>query len=223
MIGIIIIGFIIAATSANEPNSIEQKLLSLAISLLIVGGLAFLFYNMVKNLKNIPQYFLIIVGFILILVGMAQHFNQSTLFVSFMFGTILANLPLNTWKLFQTISNAEQPIYLLLLVFMGASLNEIGINVFLFAIGLSIIRLAMKYMSGRLIFLKFDPNERFSRIIGLAGIGMGGLSVAMVIDYHLAGVSVEAEFILLIIGLSYLWNDALSLAIIKPVLKPDMK
>ncbi len=221
MLGVITVGLIMTGMKQTLGSSHYHVALTISLSILIVTILAALFYFVVKDIRSVPQYFLIIVGFVLFLVGMALHLGQSSLFMAFIFGVVLANLPLNTWKLFQTIANAEKPIYLILLVFMGASLAKLNYLVVIATILFSIWRILNKYVVGRIVFKNIDKNKEFPGIIGLTGIGMGGLSLALGIDYHLSSASGGGEFILSIIALSYLVNDTISLNVLKPVIKTN--
>lgn len=219
IIGVLIIGLFATGGNYIQNESMFLNAANLFFSIIIVVILAIIFYFMVNSIKNVQQYFLILIGFILFLVGTALHFNSSALFLPFVFGFILTNLPINTWKLFHAIANAEKPIYLLLLIFMGASLPGLDIFVLLLALVFVIWRICCKYIAGRIVIFGYSKDKQLSQTVGLAGIGMGGLTLALGIDYHISSVAIRGEFILLILAMSYLINDTFSVALLKPIIK----
>lgn len=214
MVSIVIIGIMIFL--GNELKN-EVPIIIKNMSILLAGAtiMAIIFYYIAKDIKSVPQYFLLIIGFILMLVGTAMHMGQSVIFISFLFGMILANLPINTWKLFQTISNTEKPIYLLLLIFIGARLPQSTYMLLLIIIIYSFGRFIIKYISSWIIISKFRELKPNIGIIGLSGIGMGGLSLAFGLDYYLLNNYSFGENVLLILAVAYILNDTFSLKLLE--------
>jgi len=223
MLGVVITGIVLMSVQTLSGRTFTGSIINLIISSSIVIILSLIFFLMTKDINSISQYFLIILGFILFLVGMALYLGQSALFISFIFGLVLANLPIKTWKLFQTIVKSEKPIYLLLVIFMGASLSNINNLIIIFTIILSFWRIAGKYLSGRLTLNQFDHEKNFSSIIGLSGIGIGGLSLALGLDFHISVITNNSGMILNIIAFLYIINDTISLKIVKPFMGKDGK
>ncbi len=219
ILGVIIIGLFVTGINYTRSESMLLSISNLIISIAIIIILAIVFYFMVNNIKNAQQYFLILIGFILFIVGTALQLEQSALFMSFLFGAVLANLPINTRNLFQAITKAEKPIYLLLLIFMGASLPEMNVFVLVSALVFVFWRIFSKYIVGRIVFFNFYQDKKLSKTIGFAGVGMGGLTLALGIDYHISSIAINGEFILVILALSYLINDTFSVALLKPIIK----
>lgn len=218
MVGIIIMGLIISVINYNAIG-FSKTILDLIVSITISIILAFLFYFVTKEIKNFQQYFLVIIGFLLLVVGSALQLKQSSVFIAFLFGFVLANLPINTWKLFQTISNTEKPIYLLLLIFIGASI--ININIFIVATGIvfTLWRIASKYLVGILTIFSIDENKIMRKSAGIMGIGMGGLSLALILDYQMLNNSPNIEILTGIIITTFLITDGMSFIITNPIIK----
>jgi hypothetical protein len=210
MASIVIIGIMLFLSHEIE-NEIPTMLKNLSIVLIGASIMAILFYYTAKYIKSVPQYFLLIVGFLLILVGTAMHMGHSAIFISFLFGMVLANLPINTWKLFQTISSTEKPIYLILLIFVGARLtfsNPIIISLILIFV---LLRFFIKLASSWLIISKFQEFKQHRKTIGYSSIGMGGLSLALALDYSLLSNYSMGGDVLIILSLAYILNDTFSL------------
>jgi len=214
MVSIVIIG-IMTFLSYELHNEVPKMLKNMSILLIGATIMAILFYYTAKYIKTIPQYFLLIVGFILILVGTAMHMGHSAIFTSFFFGMVLANLPINTWKLFQTISSTEKPIYLILLIFIGARLTYATSTIIAVILIFVIFRFLIKYSSSWLIISKFEEFRSYIKIIGYSGVGMGGLSLAFGLDYYLLNNYVFGGDVLFILAMAYIINDTFSLKLLE--------
>ena len=214
MVSIVIIG-LMTFLSNELHNEIPKMFKNMSIILVGASIMAILFYYIAKYIKTIPQYFLLIVGFLLILVGTAMHIGHSAIFVSFFFGMILANLPINTWKLFQTISSTEKPIYLILLIFIGARLTFTSPAIITLILIFVILRFAIKQTSSRFIVSKFEEFRNHTKIIGYSGVGMGGLSLAFGLDYYLLNNYTFGEDVLFVLAMAYIINDTFSLKLLE--------
>lgn len=218
MLGIIIIGLVLSWYNYLALE-VTKIMMDISIAVIIVILLALLFYYITKEIKNVQQYFLIIIGFLLLIVGTALQLKQSSLFIAFLFGFALANLPINTWKLFQTISNTEKPIYLLLLIFIGANIVNINVIIIVSGILFTLWRMASKYLGGQITLLAFYENKKKRTISSLMGIGMSGVSLAIILDYKMLSGTSNIEILVGIIITSFFINDGLAFVITNPLLK----
>lgn len=214
MIGIVIIGIMIFLSIEIK----KEFSLLLRNMMILFGGasvMAVLFYFTAQHIKTIPQYFLLIIGFILILVGTAIHIGHSVIFISFIFGVVLANLSINTWKLYQTISSTEKPIYLIMLILIGARLPLSGTFIALLIILYIIIRFIINFGVTTLIISRFEEFKPHLNIIRYAVVGMGGLSLAFGLDYYLLNSYSLGSDVLFILAISYIVNDTFSLKLLE--------
>jgi hypothetical protein len=214
MVSIVIIGIIIFFS--NEMKH-EIPVIIKKMAILFAGAsiMAILFYLIAKSIKSVPQYFLLIIGFILILVGTAMHMGHSAIFSSFIFGMVLANLPINTWKLFQTISSTEKPIYLMLLIFVGANLSFSSPIIIVVILIFIVLRFVINYFSSWLIISRFMELKPYFKTIGYAGIGMGGLSLAFGLDFYMINNYGYGKEVLFVLSIAYIVNDTFSLKILE--------
>ena len=219
MVSIVIIGAMIFLSNEFK-NEIPSILINMSIILMGATVMAVLFFYTAKYIKTIPQYFLLIVGFLLILVGTAMHIGHSVIFISFFFGMVLANLPINTWKLFQTISNTEKPIYLILLILTGSRLSFTSPIIIVVIAIFIVFRFLIKYGSSWLIISKFKELKPHIKTIGYSGIGMGGLSLALGLDYYLLNNYTFGGDVLFILAIAYIVNDTFSLKILEKKIQP---
>lgn len=217
MFGILLFGF--SLILFNKFFNDNQSLwIASGISLVFSISLAFLFYKLSKGIKNQQQYFLILIGFLLIMVGVALNLNISLLFISFVFGVTLANLPISTRNLYLSISNAEKPMYFLMLIFTGACINEITPMLIFYLFLFVLVRVGLKYIAGSISVFSIIESERPNSRIGFTHLGMGGVALAMALDYHLSIATDISHAILFIISGAVILNDIISIKLSRVVL-----
>ena len=177
--------------------------------------MSWLFYKISIMIDNLHQFFLVLIGFVLVIVGVALNLNQSVLLISFIFGVVLTNLPVDTRKLYQSIDNAEKPLYYLMMIFIGAILGNIDIDLLLIIFIMVIFRLAIKYLAGNLARFPLQAIKNHHSRIGLPKIGMGGIALAMSLDFHLSLQNEFSQKILFIVSVMAIINVIISAGIFR--------
>jgi Kef-type K+ transport system membrane component KefB len=177
--------------------------------------MSWLFYKISIMIDNLHQIFLVLIGFVLVIVGVALNLNQSVLLISFLFGVVLTNLPVDTRKLYQSIDNAEKPLYYLMMIFIGASIGEIYIEHLYIIFTLVILRIGIKYLAGSLAGYPFRKIRVHHSGIGLPKIGMGGVALAMALDFHLSSQNDFSQIILFIISAMAIVNVIISIEVLR--------
>jgi hypothetical protein len=152
-------------------------------------------------------------------VGIAMNLNISILFFSFLFGIIITNLPIATRKLYQNIANAEKPLYFLMLVFVGAYVQYISLAMAVMLILFIFLRIMIKFFSGYLARLPIMAKDRPISTIGLTHLGMGGVSLAMALDYYRMDTNPTSYIILVLSVGAVLVTDLFSLKAVKDLFK----
>jgi Kef-type K+ transport system membrane component KefB len=186
------------------------------VILMIFGSVLFslfmswLFYKISITINNLHQFFVILIGFLLVIVGVALSMNQSVLLISFLFGVMLTNLPVDTRKLYQSIDSAEKPLYYLMMIFIGAIIGEIVIEYLLIMIFLVILRVLIKYLAGNFARRPFKTFKQHDPRIGLPKIGMGGIALAMALDFHLSTHDEFSRIVLFIVAAMAITNVVIS-------------
>ena len=216
ILGLLVFGIIMILNNQIVMNDILAIIVIFA-SIIFSILLAYLFYVLSKETKNDQQYFLILIGFLLVLVGCSLNLNMSLLFTSFIFGATLSNLPVNTKKLYHSISDAEKPLYYLMLIFVGASIAKISLYLFYLLIAFVVLRIALKYSAGFLSRYLIYPSQRPPRTIGLPHVGMGGMALAIVLDFHLSYMNETSQAILFIVAGSVIANALISSKVMRMV------
>jgi len=177
--------------------------------------MSWLFYKISIKIDNLHQFFLVLIGFVLVIVGVALNLNQSVLLISFIFGVVLTNLSVDTRKLYQSIENAEKPLYYLMMIFIGAIIGRIDFEHLFIILILVILRIAVKYLAGNLSRISFRTLRNHNSRIGLPKIGMGGIALAMALDFHLSSLNDFSQFILLIVSAMTITNVVISTGVFR--------
>jgi len=180
----------------------------LSSTYVIIGSLgfsflmAYLFYRVAENIKNEQQYFLLLVGFLLVLTGVTLNLNISLIFSSFVFGVILTNLPIETRKLYHSIADVEKPLYFLMVIFVGASIVEFYLPMLTITLVFILSRTIIKYAAGYGARFAIENPRSLPHKIGIEHLGMGGIALAMVLDYHLNFNNLSSQYLLIIVAIS---------------------
>ena len=218
MLGVFIFGIVLIFFNPILGLNI-LTLLSLVLSVSFSAVMAYLFFIISKRVSSEQQFFLLLVGFLLVIVGVAMNVNISLICTSFFFGVVLTNLPLATKNLYHSIAQVEKPLYYLMLIFVGASIYSVTLDAIYLVILFIIIRFLLKLSSGFAARLSIIPQERPIKTIGLPHLGMGGLAVAMILDYHVSYPTELSQSLLFAIAFSMIITTLASPRIFKLTLK----
>ncbi len=216
ILGILLLGIMMALITdlsflGSYQINIEMIILSIAI-----GILTTYFYHLLsKNIKGEQENFLLILGLLIFLVGIAYYLNQSLLFIAFVFGTGLSHLPVSTKKQYLILQEAEKPLYILLLIFVGVNINFASFYYIIYLVIFLVINITSKLISGYLANYIIIKSDRPPGSIGLANVGLGGLSLAIILDFHLTNISDYSKLLIFIVAMSIIINDVISIYYLK--------
>lgn len=225
MLGIILVGLVMSYTSdISFLNIYNPGVLIIFVSIIIGTIASYLFCLLSKDMKTDQEIFLLVLGLLLFIVGIAFYLKQSLLFMSFVFGFGIANLPVNTKKIYLSIQQVEKPLYILLLIFVGANLEFESKEYWLYLAVFIAVNLFAKMISGYFANFSMSQNSRIHKTIGMANLSMGGLSLAIILDFHLTNVSGYSQLLLFILAVSLVINDIISFKYLeKKVVQPEIK
>jgi uncharacterized membrane protein YhaH (DUF805 family) len=140
------------------------------------------------------------------------------LFVAFVYGFGLSNFKVNTKKLYINIQNVEKPLYILLLIFVGANITyengQYTIYLLIFMLTHFLVLLFAGYAANSITRKRLHMRDS----IGLANLGMGGLSVAIIMDFHLIHPSSFSRLLIFIVAISIIIYDLISYKFLKFIL-----
>lgn len=161
-----------------------------AASLLLGLALGLLFNSFARHRHEERELTMLIIAFTVFAGGVATYLHLSSLFICVVMGTVLANLLPASEKIFRVLSSREKPILVLLLVLTGASwrieeVEQLSLIWILLGVYLA-ARTAGKLGAMALVRLTArDDLERGAALGGLALLGQGGMSLALIANYQL--------------------------------------
>jgi Kef-type K+ transport system membrane component KefB len=170
---------------------------------------ALLYSKIIKKAKSDQEKLLYIFGFIFLTIGFAVYLNQSILFSTFIFGFAIANFDKSKKDLYLTIQNLEKHLYILLMIFAGINLS-LNISYVPLLLIFIIFHIIAKYFGGFGGNYLFRKQIKTNNKIGLGSLAMGGLSLAIILDYHLKDISDLSHMLLFVVTISIIFNDIIS-------------
>ncbi|MBD3224503.1 MAG: hypothetical protein GF313_07225 [Caldithrix sp.] len=224
ILGVIVMGIILGIQGEIKFMDIYvYGYFNIFIYVMVIVSASLIFYYLIKQFNTDEELLLLILGLILVVVGGAFYLKQSLVFASFVFGAIIANLDIPTKKLYLYIQKLEQPLYIILLIFTGMLLNiRQGFNVWLILIFLA-VHIIAKFIAGYSATHVISGMRKIPSSIGLANLGMGGLSLVIILDFHISTNSIFSETMLMIIAFAILLNDIIGFWYLEGVLLKRMK
>lgn len=226
VLGVLAGGMVFIAGTAFYWHGEESMLkgLQMLFPYGVVGAAIFMYSYIYENMKTGQEKFLLFISLLIITIGIAYKFSQSILFFSFLFGFGLANSKIPSRQLYRDIQELEKPLYILLLIFTGINLKLYSEPaILIFAVVFIIFRLIIKYVSESTVYIVSEKDQTIPHTIGIAGIGIGGLALAMALDYLIIYNTQTASIILFIIVVSLVPNDLFSILYIKKALTKRKK
>ncbi len=186
-------------------NGFMWLLVSLLIGVLLGGILHYLTSERLEN----REILLILTGSVIFSVGIATYLHLSPLFINFLMGVTLTNLPNFTrGRVSNMIVSTEKPFYVVFMLLAGALCPSVSWLMFSLAILYVLIRGASLvlgfYASNRLFFRKKNTMTNW---LGLAMLPQGGVAIALTMDYLLIYPGPYAELAFGVVILSVLINQ----------------
>lgn len=199
---------------------IEQGLGVLAVLGLCIG-LLILFSLFIAGRLNEGEMVLVVIGMTVITSGAASILNFSPLFTNFFMGICLVNLSRNKESIFNMLVAIEKPIYLLILIFLGATWQLDSGWLFFWALAYAIFRGLGKLSGGYLLRYLNPELKPYSPFLGLGLLSPGGLPMAVLLDFN-QGFPLEASSkIISIVLLAVIYSDIASPHLLGKVIKID--
>ena len=209
LLGIFSIGAVVLVVAALGAKTGTQIVLHSFIVLAVSLVSGTIFYFLTKEKRNDEERFLFIVGLLMFVVGVALYFSMSVLLAALIFGALVANTSKETRNLYHNVQQVEKPMYILLLIFTGINIS-LQINFYMLII-FFVVHILAKLGAEYLANYSLGKQERHSGWLGFGNIGMGGLSLAIILDYYLIHSAQPGEGLLLIVIVTLLLQDGIAL------------
>lgn len=186
-------------------NSLKWFFTSLAMG--IIPALILISLSRVRFSQQ--EYFVFLIGTVMFCAGLSYEMRYSPLIAGLVCGVVTANYCRHHLRALSEVLRAEKPIYIILLLLLGASWNFrldfnlviTGIYFFVRALG----KVIGTFAASRV----FKPDYPVPPTLGLGLISEGGLAVAIIINFKLLYPAVGDSLITVII-LAVFANELLS-------------
>ncbi|MBN1225320.1 MAG: cation:proton antiporter, partial [Candidatus Aminicenantes bacterium] len=175
------------------------------------AALGFLFHLLTKKRTSEQEFLVFVVGLVFFASGAAFYFNLSPLYVSMVMGIVYSNLTRTHEKLYPLLLSTEKPLYIVLLILIGA--------LWVFRFDWVIVTLVLAFIAARIIgytvplpiyriLLKFPfPLPPF---FGLSFLSVGGIGVALAVSLKLAYPMAMTDIFLSVALLAAIVSEFLS-------------
>ena len=155
------------------------------------------------------EYLVFLVGTIMFSGGLAHYLNHSPLVSGLICGIMVANFCRHRLRAMEIVVHAEKSIYIILLLFVGASW-QLSIDFSLLIAPIYLISRLFGKTSGAWVAVRvFKPRFKTPHRLGLGLISEGGLAVAIILEFCMFNPS-YANFLITVIIISILTNELLS-------------
>ena len=183
------------------------------VSVLIGLVLGLLFYSFARHRHGENELIFFIVAFTVFSGGIASYLGLSSLFINAVIGITLANRLEISERVFRVLAEREKPILIVFLVLVGASWQVVSAGaaggvLLMLAVYLA-ARLAGKL--GSLVALRplfVDRLEAGGALAGLALLGQGGMSLALIANYQLLFDGPISTFVVTVALLAVVLGEA---------------
>jgi NhaP-type Na+/H+ or K+/H+ antiporter len=157
-----------------------QAVGKIILSMLLGSVIAFLVSKVSVYLKRSETMLTFILGAILTNTGLAIYFDLSPLLTNMFFGAMLVNIDKTAFRYFDSLSNADWPLYVMFYVIAGANL-EIGLLSNLGFIGsIYIVFRTLGLFGGAYVGgIVVQTEKKITRYLGLALMPQAGVAIGL--------------------------------------------
>ena len=179
-------GFYYSRAGGGIIPALEWTVVSALIGLV----LGLLFYSYARHRHSENELAMMIIAFTIFSGGIAVYLNLSSLFVNIVLGVTLANLLPTSERIFRVLVSRERPILIVLLVLVGANWIPFPQGRLVTVAALLALYLAARVL-GKVISVAMvrpfirEELAQGGRAAGLALLGQGGMSVALIANYQI--------------------------------------
>lgn len=181
-------------------------------------GLLLLYVLLFSQRRDNSQVRLIVIGMIVYTSGVASILNFSPLLVNFFLGFCIVNFTREKERIYNILMAVEKPMYLLLLVFLGATLQLSSLWIAVLSIQYCFFRMLGKAIGGYICRFTNANLKSQPAVLGLGLLEQGGLPFAMLYDFQKGFPYSNTLFISSIVLLAIIYNDLLSPTFLERIL-----
>lgn len=187
-IGIVALQLVFALNNPLSASGLNVAFGAEWILVALIVGVAFAIFLMwlTRPKPDHDELVLFLLGSALFLGGAALYLGLATLFVAVIAGAIVGNLSPMRRLVFTVLQQWEKPIYVIILLLLGALVVVNDVNVIPLAIAYALLRAVAKLAGGWLAARMVRPLVQVPSLIGVGLLTQGGMSLVIVLSILLA-------------------------------------
>lgn len=187
-VGIVALQLIAALYHPLRVNGLSAAAGAQWLLVAVAVGVAFAIFLLwlTRPKPDKDELVLFLLGSALFLGGAALYLGLSTLFVAMVAGMLVGNLSPMRRRVYAALQEWEKPIYVILLLLLGALVVVQSAAVVPLAIGYAVLRAIAKLAGGWVAARVVRPHLRVPSALGLGLITQGGMSLVIALSIVLA-------------------------------------
>ena len=212
-----------AAGGFQQRGGLEWFAMALAVG--VMFGILFVWLVRARPTRDELAVFLL--GLALFIAGAALYLGVSALFVAVVAGLVITNVSPLGPRIYEQLRDWEKPIYVVLLVLLGAMLEFDTWLVVPFALGYTLLRVLGKLTGGWVAGRLLPASERPRADFGLGLIAQSGMPLALALSVALSQGSLSdqgttaLQFLVNTVVLAVVASEFIGPALTRGVLRRD--
>lgn len=209
---LIMYGFIFLFRPETSDISFFYRLgIETIMTIVSCFSLLLLYTLFLTKWRRSEELHLVIIGMAVLSSGMASVLNLSPVLLNFFMGFWLVNLSVEKERIFKFLISVEKPLYLMILVFLGAYFKLDSTWPLILAVSYFVLRSVGKFSGWFLVMALKPDSKKHSPKLGLALIDQGGLPLAILLDLLLG---FRGEFTVIVVSttiVAIVFNDIIGI------------
>jgi hypothetical protein len=188
LVAVVAFGLVLAVVHQGEvapgvrpPTATEWAVINVAVG--VASGILFHLFLGPRGHLDEGRLFVALAGAIVVASGASYYLNLSPIFTNLILGFILVNSGSAHRDVTRLLLSTERPVYLALLLFAGAAWSPGTVDLLFIAPLFVAIRLAARTLGGRFAGLHVAPAELRTGGLGRGLLALGGVGVAIALNY----------------------------------------
>jgi hypothetical protein len=188
LIAVVAFGLVLAVLHRGEvapgvrpPTPTEWAVINVAVG--VASGVLFHLFLGPRGHLDEGRLFVALAGAIVVASGASYYLNLSPIYTNLVLGFILVNSGNAHRDVTRLLLSTERPVYLALLLFAGAAWSPGSVDLLFIAPLFVAIRLGARTLGGRMAGLHVAPPELRTPGLGRGLLALGGIGVAIALNY----------------------------------------
>jgi hypothetical protein len=188
LIAVVAFGLVLAVLHQGEvapgvrpPTPTEWAVINVAVG--VASGVLFHLFLGPRGHLDEGRLFVALAGAIVVASGASYYLNLSPIYTNLILGFILVNSGSAHRDVTRLLLSTERPVYLALLLFAGAAWSPGSVDLLFIAPLFVAIRLGARTVGGRMAGLHVAPPELRTAGLGRGLLALGGVGVAIALNY----------------------------------------